>query len=194
MSTHLSRHILDKRLALGLKPSQLARLANCTNFLKSGNSIRQFEITGNISQHLFAKLVAVLKVDPATIERLVEQDRREFFEAWLKWVNQPMQPYLAVRLIPAVHSKRALPPHIATMDEAETWATSVARSEKRRACLVWSRRISCWFDEGGSLSCRTEAAPGEPNVPWMRIGGKTFTFGGGLGSITSVDWPKQPGK
>jgi hypothetical protein len=193
MSTHLSRCFEEKRLALGLKPGQLARLAGCSNVNKNGNRIRQFEITGNISQELFTKIAAVLEVDQATVARLVEQDRREFFDEWLTWVKEPIQPYLVVRLMCAIYSRRALPPGINTMEQAEQWAASIARQEKRRCCLVWSRRISCWFDEK-ELYARTEATPGAPNVPWMSIGNKTFTFGPDLGSVSSVGWPQsQPG-
>jgi len=192
MSTHLSRHFEAQRLAKGLKPSQLARLAGCTNILKNGNRIRQFEMTGQISQELFTRIASALAVDPTTVERLVEQDRREFFDAWLKWVNEPITPYLVIRLIPAVYCKRAVPPSMTTMAEAEAWASLVAREERKRCCLVWSRRISCWFDQDGSLYARTEAVPGELNLPWMRIGGKTFTLGQDLGSMSQVDWLRKP--
>ncbi len=190
LSTHLSRYFHEQRLAKGLKPGQLAHLAGCENIPKNGNRIRQFEMTGNISRELFERIAVVLEVGQATIERLVKQDRREFFEKWLKWVNEPIQPHLVVRLMAAIYSRRALPADITKMEEAEQWAASVATEEKKCCCLVWSRRISCWFDETGRLYGRTEATPGKPNVPWMKIGGKTFTFGDGRGSVSQVDWPK----
>ncbi len=194
MSTHLSRHFEAQRLAKGLKPSQLARLAGCSNILKNGNRIRQFELTGQISQELFARIASALAVDPTTVERLVEQDRREFFDAWLKWVNEPITPYLVIRLIPAVYFRRAVPPSMTTMAEAEAWASMVAREERKRCCLVWSRRVSCWFSEkDGGLYARTEAVPGESNEPRMRIGGKAFTFGHDLSTVARVTWPKRPG-
>ena len=194
MSTHLSRYFHEKRLALGLKPGQLAQRAGCSNVSKNGNRIRQFELTGDISQEIFTRIAVVLEVDQATVERLVEQDRREFFKKWLTWVNEPIQPHLVVRLMAAVYSRRWLPVEITTMDEVEVWASAVAKQQKMKCCLVWSRRISCWFDESGTLYARTEATPGVPNVPWLRIGGKTFTFGPDLDSVASVGWPKgQPG-
>ena len=190
MSTHLSRYFQTKRLALGLKPGQLAQRAGCSNVSKNGNRIRQFEIGGDISQEIFTRIAAVLEVEQATVERLVEQDRREFFAKWLAWVNEPIRPHLVVRLMAAVYCRRWLPGEITTMDEAEGWASAIAKQQKMKCCLVWSRRISCWFDEGGKLYSRTEATPGEPNVPWMRIGGKTFNFGPDLGSVSSVGWLK----
>jgi len=148
-------------------------------------------MTGDISKELFDKLTAVLEIDAATIEQLVEQDRREFFESWLKWANVPIQPYLVVRLMAAVYSRLAVPPGITTMDEAEAWASEVAAERKMKACLVWSRRISVWFAEDGAVYSRTEAVPGKPNAPWMKIGGKKFLFSDGLRSVNVVEERKH---
>lgn len=137
-------------------------------------------------------LVAALEIDAGSIERLVEQDRHEFFQAWLAWVNEPITPYLVERLIAAVYRSVPLPPEIMTMEEAEQWAATVAKESKRKCCLVWSRRISIWCDVDGS-SFRSEAVPGKPNVPWMKIGGKTFNFGEELRSTTPVHWPHKQG-
>lgn len=82
-------------------------------------------------------------VAPTIIKELVEQDRREFFAKWLAWVNEPIRPYLVVRLMPAIYSETKVPPEIATMAEAEKWAASFAAEMKMQCCLVWSRRISC---------------------------------------------------
>jgi hypothetical protein len=160
VSTHLSRHFEQKRFEKGLKPGQLARLAGCTNIPKNGSRIRCFELSGNIVQELFEKIAGALEIDAGTIERLVEQDRREFFEEWLAWVSQPIQPYLVIRIIAAIYSSRAVPAEITTMEEAEQWAGAVAKEIQKRCCLVWSRRISCWFSEDGTLTERTEAVPG----------------------------------
>jgi hypothetical protein len=80
------------------------------------------------------------------------------------------------------------------MEEAETWASAVAGAIKKRCCLVWSRRISSWFSEDGTLTNRTEAVPSEPNTPWIKVGGKgpAFVFGDDLGTVSQLDWPKKP--
>jgi hypothetical protein len=173
-------------------PGQLAQLAGCTNIAKNGNRIRQFERTGNISRELLERISPVLDIEPGNIRILIEQDRREFFDEWLKWVNEPIQPYLVVRLMAAIYSQRPLPPAIATMEQAEKWASEVARKEKLRCCLVWSRRISSWFDDRGTLTARTQAVPGQANVPWMQMGGKRFLFGDDFGSVAQADWPRKP--
>lgn len=35
--------------------------------------------------------------------------------------------------------------------------------------------------------------PGKPNVPRMKLGGRTFNFGEEWRSINAVDWPTKPG-
>ena len=192
MSTHLSSHFEQARIARGLKPGQLAQQIG-KNVSKIGNRIRTFELTGDISKELFEKLVAFFEIDAAIIERLVEQDRREFFREWLAWVNEPITPYLVERLMAAIYRSVPLPPEITTMERAEEWGAAVAGELKRKCCLVWSRRISIWFDERGDVVNRSEAVPGQPNCPWMKIGGKTFNFSEELRSVKMIDWPKKPG-
>ena len=192
ISTHLFRHFEQHCIVRGLRPGQLAALAGCTNTSKIGNRIRQFELTCDISRELFEKLVAGMDIEASSIERLVEQDRREFFQVWPAWVNEPITPRVVQRLMAAVYRQMSLPDDITTQDEAETWAAGVAREWKRKCCLVCSRRISSWFDTDGS-SFRREAVPGKPNVPWIKIGGKTFNFGEVLGSTTLVQWQHKRG-
>jgi hypothetical protein len=192
MSTNLSRYFEQKRLDRGLKPGQLARLAGCVNVPKNGSRIRTFELSGSIGQELFERIAVVLEIDASTIEQLVEQDRREFYEAWLAWVSEPIKPYLVIRLIAAIYGSRALPPGITTLEEAEKWASAVAGEIKKRCCLVWSRRISSWFSEDGTLTQRTEAVPGDPNTPWIGGKGPAFLFGDNLASVRRVDWPRKP--
>lgn len=110
MATHLSRHFEERRLAKGFKPGQLAALVGYKNIPKGSNRIRAFEITGKISTSLFEKLAVVLEIDRATIEKLAKQDHQEFFDAWVRWVNEPITPSLSIRLMPAFY----FPPQLAT--------------------------------------------------------------------------------
>lgn len=187
MATHLSRHFEERRLAKNLKPGQLAALVGYKNIPKGSNRIRAFEIAGKISTSLFEKLVSVLEIDRATIEKLATLDHREFIDDWLKWVNEPITPSLSIRLMPAFYSRRSLPPDITTMEQAEEWAASIAKETGKLCCLVWSRRISFWFDNDGVFG--SEAVPGEPNCPWLKLGksGKPFVFGDSLSSIIPID-------
>lgn len=194
MSTHLSRYFAERRREAGRKPGELARLAGCGNVEKNGGRIRTFELTGRISRELFERLARILEIDGPTIERLVEQDRQEFFARWLAWVNEPIKPYLVIRLIPGIYSRRGVPTEITTLEEAETWASSVAAGCSRHCSLVWTRRISSWFDGNGVLLERTEAVPGEPNTPWMSVQGKgrPFLLGDGLRPGSLSTGPTRP--
>src|SRR5262249_57670975 len=107
----------------------------------------------------------VLELDARTIEQLAERDRKDFYQAWLEWVNEPIQPCLVIRLMAAIYSSRAVPPEITTMGEAETWASAVAGEIKKRCCLVWGRRISCWFSEAATLPTTPSASTADPTHP-----------------------------
>ena len=37
-----------------------------------------------------------------------------------------------------------------------------------------SRRLSVWIDGQGEIEARTEAIPGEPNVPFIEVRGRRF--------------------
>jgi len=78
----------------------------------------------------------------------------------------------------AVYARRALPSEIETPVEAEAWACTFARQHRCRVCLVLSRRWSVWIDAQGEVEARTEAIPGEPNMPFMQVRGRRFLLEG----------------
>jgi hypothetical protein len=59
-------------------------------------------------------------------------------------------------------------------EEAEEFARQVALEERRKVCLILSRRLSIWFDEQGSKVAVTEPALDESNHPQMRLGRHRF--------------------
>jgi hypothetical protein len=194
MLTHVARHFQESRLARGFSLGQVARLAGYKNISKGCNRIRHFELSGSIDRELLRKLAAVLEINEATIKELAERDRLEFLDYWTRWINEPIQPFLVLKLMPAIYSRRNLPPNLRTIEDAEAWASSVAAANRQDCCLVWSRRISCWFNEDGSLSHRSEASPGEPNMPYMQLPGnpRQFLFGETLATISLIERPEEP--
>lgn len=181
--TILSRHFKDRRLALGLRPGDVARRIGYRSIVGAANKICQFEQTGNLHAELFAKLAAVLDIDSPTIERLVEEDRRATFEEWTKWANMPIRPHLVIKLIPAIFGINEIPEAILDDRRAmEFFAAELARRAKKRIWLVLSRRLSIVFDEQGNRIRVEEAAPGEANGPYTRLMGsrKKFLFDGGF--------------
>jgi hypothetical protein len=94
-------------------------------------------------------------------------------EDWLTWANEPIKPYLVVRLMAAVYSQLELPDEVVSVEEAERYASGFAKQHRLRVCLVLSRRVSVYFDADGSFEFASEAVPGgDPNQPYTRIGGR----------------------
>jgi hypothetical protein len=190
MSTHLSRHFERLRLERELRPSQLAALMGCSNHSKTGVHIKQFEITGSISQELLKKLIAALDVEDAVVGQLLATDHREYLEKWLDWVNSPIQPYLLLRIMATIYQKEPIPEAF-TQEQAEFYTSTFARKNGKKCCLIWSRRLSVWFDSDGVVYDRTEAVLGVPNTTCSRISSKSFHFAGDLSQAVSVDLPPR---
>ena len=194
MPTHLARHFQATRLARGLSLGQLARLAGYRNVSKGCNRIRRFETSGSLHRELLRKLAAILEINDAAIKELADRDQREFLDHWTRWVNEPIQPSVVIKMVPAVYSRTNLPGDVRTIEDAEAWSSSLAAANHQRCCLVWSRRISCWFNEDGSLSHRSEAVRGELNMPYMQLPGnrRRFLFSEGLKTISLLECPEPP--
>ena len=98
---------------------------------------------------------------------------QEDLDDWLKWANEPVKPYLVVRLMPAIYSQAGLPDEIQSPEAAERYASEFAKERRRQVCLVLSRRLSVYFAEDGSFQYASEAVPGGgPNQPYAKIGGR----------------------
>ena len=193
MDSQLSRHFRQVRLDKGVRVSHLARLCGYTNISKGSRRIHDFEHGGSIQRDLLLKMADALGIDRAKVEALVEEDRRAFFESWSAWASEPIEPYMVIRLIAAVYSEHTLPDEIESVEEAEAYAAAFAKEHRLQCCLVLSRRISVWFLVDGTISHVTEATPGQPNVPVMRIGGRkcvSKVVEHGI-AISQVSWPKK---
>jgi transcriptional regulator with XRE-family HTH domain len=197
MRSQLVDHFRQQRKERGLSLAELARHLGYKNATKGCNKIQKFEQRGEIHADLLRKMADSLGIDKVTIDTLIEQDRRKFVRVWNEWADQPIQPRVAVRLTRAFYKSVPLPWRVPTLEEAEAFAAETARRWNKRACLTWSRRLSVWFDSKGDVEARTEAAPGEANVPTMRLKGSTRSFvledpSTGRTVLRLTDWPKQP--
>ena len=98
---------------------------------------------------------------------------QEDLEDWLRWANEPIRPYLVVRLMAAIYSQADLPDEVRSVEEAERYASEFAKGHRLRVCLVLSRRVSVYFADDGSFRYASEAVPGgEPNQPYTVVGGR----------------------
>jgi hypothetical protein len=176
--TRLGTYFRDQRFQQGLSLGQLARLVGYRNVSKGANKIIRFEREGIITDELLARLAEDMHIEFGTVEQLIEQDRQEYQRAWEAWVSQPVPMQLIVKYIPAVYGKVALPESATTPEHAEAFACFYAREHKLQVCLAVSRRLSIWIDREGIVYARTEARPGQPNMPFMEIKGRRFLLGG----------------
>jgi len=174
MTTHLSRFFRQRREGLTISYGDVARRLGYVNVTKGANKVIKFERDGNIKPELFHKLAAVLEISDDDIRRCIEADRA----AWERWADQPIEPHLAARIMPAVYSTKRIPVELQASREAmEEFASAFARERKWRVWLVLTKRTRVWFDEQGQQVGMTEDTFEENFGPYMQIGGKRFVLG-----------------
>jgi transcriptional regulator with XRE-family HTH domain len=174
MSTHLSRFFRQRREARKLSFGEVARQLGYKNVAKGANKIIKFERDGNIRPDLFRRLAQVLEVSEEDIRRCLQADREE----WERWADEPIEPHLVARIIPAVYSTKRIPVELQSSREAmEKFASAFAKERKWRTWLVLSKRTRVWFDEKGERTGVTEDSFSGSFGPFMRLGGKKFVLG-----------------
>ena len=176
--TKLGVFIRAERLRDGLTLGQLARLVGYRNLSKGARRLACLEHTGTAMPVLLVNVAEALALDWTTVERLAEEDRQERLREWERWVSEPVPMYLVVRLMAAIYVRKGLPAEVTTPEQAEAWACGFAHRHRCRVCLVLSRRWSVWIDADGQIQARTEARPGEPNMPFMQVQGRRFLLEG----------------
>lgn len=197
MATNLSTFCRQRRLAVGLRPGDVARRMGYKSIPGTANKIVLFEERGDIRADLFEKLKVVLEIDDATAERLIQQDQEEYITAWWAWANQPV-PWVVYRKdVPLFMPPWPVPAEITTQEGAEAWACQFAIDNHAPVSLYLSRRISVWIGREGKITSRHEASPGEVTVPYLQLNGDGAKFrfapnGAGL-SIETVHFPEQHG-
>jgi len=178
MQTRTGTYLATQRQAKHLTLGQLARAVGYGNVEKGSRRIQQLEREGRTIDGLLEKICVVLDLDPAHVWSLVEQDRLEFEEAWRAWVNEPVEPRLRVRLIPAVWGRAKLPAG-SSREGAVQYARSRAVEHRKVHVLVWNRAEEIWCYEDGRSTVVTMKV-GEAAGPFTRPrgrGGSGFLFG-----------------
>jgi hypothetical protein len=183
MATYLGTHFREQRERLGLSLGQLARFVGYRNASKGANKLVRLEREGIVEELLLVGLAGVLGLEPSRIQSLIEQDRQEYLHAWEAWVNQPVPMQLIVKYMPAVYGTVPMPDEVTTPEQAEAFAREYAQRHGRSVCLAVSRLLSVWIDKGGNVEARTEATPGCPNTPFMRLKGSGRMFLAGFGEV-----------
>ena len=168
MESALAHHFASVRRRKGLGLAQLARMVGYQNVSKGCRRIDNFEKFGLIHEQLLVKLAAALGIDHQTATRLIEEDRQRYLRDWEQWANTPIRPSIILGHIGGIGWTEALPDDI-TQEQAEQYASAVAKEKKRPICLVMSRRLSVQFDSEGNRTSINEAKPGNINVPYLRL-------------------------
>jgi len=169
MMSIIGQHFKSVRQQQGLTVTDLARRCGFHNLNKGRRRIELFEMTGCVHPNLLSKLAHELGVSNATIHDLMMEDRRRFIQRWSEWASERIEPYVIIKLMPAVYHRIRFPQTTTTLEDAEVFASAQALRFTRACCLVWTRRLSVWFDASGIVYSRTEAVPDEPNIPTMRL-------------------------
>ena len=194
-STHLSRHIQFLREQRGLRPGQLAVALGASNPSKVGSLIRSFELGDALSDHWLQALVEELQPDPDDLRRCLRLDQEEGQRqleqerlAWEAWADEPIDPFLTIRYIPAVYGVREVPIAFCTprdtaednawaRDRAEDWAAAELRRFGAKGFLSWSRRDRTWFEKRGLNPQRRAVTFEERKTEaWMQLSGSQRRF------------------
>ncbi len=82
---------------------------------------------------------------------------------------------IVMRLIPGVYMRVSMPQGLSEA-EAIDYAVKLCRESKHDLCLVLSRKESVWIFTDGRMFKTESEFGGEPNEPYMQIGGKGPSF------------------
>ena len=184
-SSHLSRLLATLRLQRGLRPAQLAARLRASNVSKVGSVIRAFELGEPISDYWLEKLITELQPDPTDLRRCLELDQAEALEqlerervAWETWADEPIEPFLTIRYMPAVYGLREVPRAFCNRRElAEDWAADELKRFGAKGFLSWTRRERTWYDQRGLNPDRRHVTfEGRTAGAWMQVSGSQQKF------------------
>jgi hypothetical protein len=178
MPTRTGAYLAEQRRTKHLSPQRLAAAVGYSNLAKGANRILALERDGNAVDGLLDNIINVLGLDHDHVRRLIAEDRRLFEEAWQRWVDEPVEPELRRRLIPAIWGRAPMPKGL-SREGAVEFAKAQAVETRLTYVLVWSRKEEIWcYPEGGTL-VRTMNV-GEAAGPFTRLRGRGhrgFIFG-----------------
>jgi hypothetical protein len=178
MYTRTGAFIAEQRRAQRLNPQELASRVGYQNLGKGGNRILALERDGVTVPGLLDKIISVLELDPDHVRALVEEDRQEFQDAWERWINEPVEPELRRRLIPATWGRIRMPEGL-SREGAVEFAKTRAVEERLTYLLIPSRREEVWCYPSGRIYVRPMTVGDvQGGVTHLRgRGGRGFVFG-----------------
>ena len=109
---------------------------------------------------------------------LIEHNHQEFVQRWNDWADEPITPYLVVRVIPGVYFEEEIPPSLSSQGTTEAmvqYAADYAKHMQKKVWLVLSRRLTIYFNEDGEKHVQ-KAVLGRCNTPYMQLVGSKQKF------------------
>ena len=189
MQSELGGYIRAKRERRRLSPQALAMRVgySAKGADKGARRLQQLEREGLEDSKFVERVLDQLGLDPAEAHWLEQADEARRREAWERWANEPIHPFLVIRRGPHwfMHSTREAPQRYTSLVDCERYAGRVIRSLNRidrhpepvTARLVWSRRLYVWFDKYGRVKRRESGVyPMETGLPSVEVGNKRIEF------------------
>jgi len=172
-TNRLGVFVRQTRVARGLSTGKLAALMGYRNLGKGARRVNSLEAGEEILPGVLSGAIKVLELDPAIVRNLIEQDRQDYIAGWNEWADEPIRPYVITKLMPGVYSRKTVPEGMVDLEEVVEWMTGIATARFCRTWLVWTRRVTYWFDAGVVWSQVSENTPFKDCIPYMTLGNST---------------------
>ncbi len=108
------KYFKEQRLKQGLNTAELARLMGYKNVSKGMNRIIDLERENIIIPEVLKRIVEALNLDHDHVNNLIKKDRDEDKRKFEEWVNEPVEMYYIMRLMPTIYLSYDLPTNINT--------------------------------------------------------------------------------
>lgn len=172
MNSQLGNYVRIERQKAGLSRQQLASMIGYKNLNKGARRIEQVEIEGPFNKAIFWGIAEALDIDYSEIENRIRNDH----ENYEKYLNEPIQMKMIVRLMAAVYTSHCLPNKIRSKEDAMAYAREYAKIHHAKVCLILSRRFSFWIDESGEGFMVETNRERTLNMPYMHVSGSRGKF------------------
>jgi hypothetical protein len=150
-----------QREALNMSPGQLAAHAGFSNPADAGSRIASLESRGKATDDLIIRVGRALGLTPEILEERLDSARKDQFDAWTRWADEPVAPTASVRMMPAVWVTLELPPEHGSREAAVAWLASLPDFKGLVRCLSWDRRTAIYVDPDDSIRIEVSSGPGK---------------------------------
>ncbi len=167
---HFGQLVSSTRERANLTREQLAKMIGYANLHKGANRIARIEDGAGDYPLQTSRILKVLEISDESVERAMQLDQEAQQKQYLKAIKTPIEPELAVRLIPGFIANITLPKGVTDHAQLEEYACTVAKHYRAKSYLVLPNRIGLSINEAGEVCSINEPdAAGEPYLPGTRL-------------------------